>query len=480
MSPVRRLGGAAVVYGLGGVLSRMVGMLMLPFLTKYLTPTDYGIVAMLGVMSSLLAGAVSLGTGNSMGICYHEAKNESEKNTVVWSTGAVVFISAMSWLALGALSSTWLSRLLFHSDGYALEVVLGIGQMAASSVAAPFLGRWRLEEKARAYTVATLCLGLTTAVATLGAVVIFEKGVLGMLGAGFIVQSVFATILIAAHWRSNKASFRTVFASRVVSLGWPSIFGVGAFFAMDFSGRIMLEHFTGLHELGIYSLGLSFGLVMVLVADNAFGAAWPAFFMSYLNRRDEAIETFGKVLRYFLTLYLTICAGFFLFARPVIELLVAVPFYPAAKIVGWIAFCSVLKCVYLIFLPGFYFERKLHMQTAIEWLAAVVCVAASLILIPSFGLMGAAFAQVMGYVTLCGAAFMVGKRYLPIRIEVRTITFMVSIFAGVVAVSGLRWVDSLWVEAMLRLTFYMGLCLLMWGLFIKPKIESIRALVGKA
>ena len=143
----RRLAGASLIYGLGGILSRMVSLLLLPLLTRYLTPADYGVIAMLAVMSNLLLGAVTLGTGNSLGICFQEAAQTGERSVVVWSTCVVIAVSAAVWAAAGLLSSASMSQILFGSTAYQVPVCLAFGQLAVSSAVLPLLGRWRLEER---------------------------------------------------------------------------------------------------------------------------------------------------------------------------------------------------------------------------------------------------------------------------------------------------------------------------------------------
>ena len=41
-SQLKRLGKHSVIYGLGGLVSRVLAVLLLPLYTRYLTPTDYG------------------------------------------------------------------------------------------------------------------------------------------------------------------------------------------------------------------------------------------------------------------------------------------------------------------------------------------------------------------------------------------------------------------------------------------------------
>mgnify|MGYP006176229153 CR=1 FL=1 len=76
----------------------------------------------------------------------------------------------------------------------------------------------------------------------------------------------------------------------LVRIGFPSIFGMFAFLFIDYADRQMIERMLGLSYLGVYSLGYSFGMVMLL-AVSAFATAWPPFFMSYVKKEEEEKPT---------------------------------------------------------------------------------------------------------------------------------------------------------------------------------------------
>ena len=69
-SALNQLAKGAMIYGLGGVLQRFMGLLLLPFLTEVLTPGDYGVVALIPLNGAAMTGLLTLGTGNSMGDVY--------------------------------------------------------------------------------------------------------------------------------------------------------------------------------------------------------------------------------------------------------------------------------------------------------------------------------------------------------------------------------------------------------------------------
>ena len=51
----------SAMYGFGNVLARGIGFFMLPFYTRYLTPTDYGVLEILDLSMSLIGMFLNMG-----------------------------------------------------------------------------------------------------------------------------------------------------------------------------------------------------------------------------------------------------------------------------------------------------------------------------------------------------------------------------------------------------------------------------------
>jgi O-antigen/teichoic acid export membrane protein len=113
--------------------------------------------------------------------------------------------------------------------------------------------------------------------------------------------------------------------------------------------------------------------------------------------------------------------------------LTAPAYHEAYTVVGLIAAAYMLKACYLILLPALYFEKKLHIQTSVEWGAALLNAALCVMLIPIFRMRGAATATVISYMALPTLTYFIARRYLPVRHEWGKIAG----FGGVIVASAL-------------------------------------------
>ena len=71
-----------LIYGLGGGLTGLLGLLTLPVFTRFLTPADYGISSILVLVSFFVTPIFSLGLSTSLGVCYFDSEDRAHRDRV--------------------------------------------------------------------------------------------------------------------------------------------------------------------------------------------------------------------------------------------------------------------------------------------------------------------------------------------------------------------------------------------------------------
>ena len=121
----------------------------------------------------------------------------------------------------------------------------------------------------------------------------------------------------------------------------------------------------------------------------------------------------------------------FFISKPIVSIMLASKFSNAWLVVGIVGAGYALKGCYLILLPGIYFANKLKMQSIIEWIAAIINIGLNLWMIPNYGIVGAAFATFLSYLSLPVLAHYISRRHLKVDYEwnrVITIFLITSLF----------------------------------------------------
>jgi O-antigen/teichoic acid export membrane protein len=179
--------------------------------------------------------------------------------------------------------------------------------------------------------------------------------------------------------------------------------------------RYVLAHFVPLREIGLYSIGASFGLALKLFL-SAFEYAWAPFYFATM-RDPDARRVFSLVTTYGLAVLVLLVAGLSAVATDVVRLMTRPEFYPAARVVPWIGLGVLFQGVYLLTSIGLNITKQTALYPVATAAAAGASVAANLVLVPRFGAVGAAWSNALAYAVLAGVAMRLSQRRYPIRYE---------------------------------------------------------------
>src|SRR5256885_12300433 len=95
---LKRLGRHSAVYGLGGLVSRILATLLLPLYTHYLPPGSFGRVEIITAATAVLAIVLQMGISSAFFRFYFAAKEDAARPTVIRTS--VSFTMAMSTVGL--------------------------------------------------------------------------------------------------------------------------------------------------------------------------------------------------------------------------------------------------------------------------------------------------------------------------------------------------------------------------------------------
>ena len=399
------------IYLLGFILQRLASLLMIPITTRFLSPADYGVADLLeqstSVISMLLGGRLA----SALGYFYFQADSEEARRPVV-ST------AILGALALGLLAamvcwpfSSRLSELVFGDASAGPYFRIVFVYFPAGFAADAIFTLYRVENRPGLYTVTSL---LRLALQMGGIVVLvalFRLRVAGMMWAAVISIIPMAVGMGIGVFRRMAPAFDLDVFGRMVRYSTPLALGGIAAAFMNF----VLPHYRSLGELGIYVLAYKFGLLMTFIYGS-FQIYWSAQVFQIM-RRDDAEPVFARMFTYvilgmsFSGVAIAVCA------HPALRLMAAPAFQGAAALVPVIvaAYCvkgigDFLRCLFLA-------EGRPGYDAVCNWLGAVGCLGAYLLLIPKFGAWGAAYATLAAFLAVGIVSAVWTYRLRPYRVE---------------------------------------------------------------
>jgi O-antigen/teichoic acid export membrane protein len=416
---LRRLASQSLVYGLGGLVSRILAVLLLPLYTRYLSPADYGQVETLVALTTVLAIVLRMGIASAFFRFWFDAKTPAEHRTVLRTSFWFTMAMATAGLAVLVALAGPVSDLLFGTDAAAdLVIASGVALWAGMNYE-QLTSVFRVEQRPSAFVAASLANVVLTIGATVTLVVVFEQGPLGVIVGNFTGTLLVYLALLGFRREQLGLELSRPLLREMNRFGLPLVPSALFLWATNFSDRFFLVSLTDTTEVGLYSVGVRIASAMVLLL-TAFRMAWPAFAYS-IEDDGEARRTYAFVLSYLVAIASWAALGLAVLSPWLVAWLAAPSFAESSRVVGPLAFAAVALAGYVVVVIGIGRTKRTRFNWVVTGAGAAVNVALNLALIPRYGMMGAAVATIGAYVVMFAGIAWWSQRVYPVPYQWRRV-----------------------------------------------------------
>lgn len=424
---------ANFAYAIGSAATSVASLLLVPYLVNALSLQEYGAWALFDVTILLLTMLILAGL--DVGLMREYWFLEDNKQRARLAGTILIAVTIWGAVIVGAGSLLLATQLKLSLPGAPSD---GLWVLATAWLEAVFnllLTVFRIQEKAVVFVVLSLgrmalFLGLAVGLVQAG------YGLTGALAGRFLaaVLGLCAAGLLSARFiilRFDRRALR-----KAVRYGLPLLPANLASYILFASDRFVLERFSTLQQVAIYSFAYKIATLIDVLVTRPFAVDWAP-------RRFKIATTANAARRYaqILVLYLFAAVGFALLViavTPMIYTWLAPAVYQTGMDV-----VPVILLAYLIYglsYPlnvGIMLKDRTKHLPVIGWLAAGVCLALNFAWIPPYGMNGAAWATVVAYAVWTGGIAWLSLRLYPIPYSIRQIGWIV--LAGIVGYGGL-WI----------------------------------------
>jgi O-antigen/teichoic acid export membrane protein len=202
--------------------------------------------------------------------------------------------------------------------------------------------------------------------------------------------------------------------------------------------------------------------------------AWPAFAYSIEDDR-HARRTYSYVLTYVVYVACWMSLAFGLLAPWIVHVLARNPsFHRASEAVALLSFGGAAYMAYTVMAIGSGRARKTQWNWVIAAIAAAVNVVLNVILIPPYGMIGAAIATVAAYVTLFIGMVIYSQEVYYVAYQWRRVIIAASAAVGLTALGAL-----LHVPLVAAIVLVLAYPLVLWplGFYLPAELRRLKRLV---
>lgn len=384
------------VYGLGGIISKIIPLIMVPIVTRIMPSTEYfGLSDLSGTIVSFTSALAIMGMYDAMFRMFFEKDEDEYKKTVCSTTLSFTLVTSILVFIVMLLLRNVIARFFFGSTKYAyLIYITAIATLVGATngiISAPT----RMQNKRKIFLITnTISPVLSYAVS----IPLLLKGfyVIALPLAGIVS----AVTMESTFWLLNRkwfvvSKFDFKLLKQLLKIAVPLFPNFLIYWIFNSSDRVMIANLLDVGQAGVYSVGSKLGHASQLIY-TAFAGGWQYFAFSTMKESDQVktnslVFEYLGVISYICTM--TVCVV----AHPLYKIL-----FPEEYVIGFIIspymfLAPLLQMLFQVAANQFLIVKKTWPNMLILTSGALMNVLLNLILIPKIGIEGAAIATLAGY-----------------------------------------------------------------------------------
>jgi O-antigen/teichoic acid export membrane protein len=418
---LKKLTTDSAVYGVSNILGRFITFLLVPFYSHTLPQAEYGIVAVVYSLIALLNAAFTFGLEPAY--MRHVADADTATRNRIFSTTSW-FIAAASVVLVGAilLFETQVQALLEIRDTWDAIIPLSLGMIALDAVNVIPFAALRMENRARLFAAVKITSIVINVSLNILFILVLRWSIVSIFLSGLIASLASTLLLLPVYFSHGRQGLDRPLLRELLRYGAPTMPGAIAIMLIEIIDKPLMLKLAGAAATGVYNVNYKLGIFMMLVV-TVFRYAWQPF---YLQMKDstETRRLFARVLTYFVLLSAAIVLVLSLFIGDLVRiplwngrLLINPEYLGGIGIVPIILFSYMWAGIAQILNAGLYIEKRTTLVLLSTSTGAAVNIVTNLLLIPVWGMYGAAAATFAAYFSISLFYWFSVRRIFPVPWE---------------------------------------------------------------
>ena len=252
-------------------------------MTRYLTPSDYGIVATFNVLMAIMVVFVGLSMHGAINVNFFKL-NKNELKEYIGNVFSILFSSfALVLIIVYILKSNFSFLTKFPENWIPFIVIIALFQ----SIFAITIGLWQVEQKSLPYGLFQISITILNVSLSVVFVVLLGWGWQGRILGEVIASVIFGLLSILVIYKREyiKFSLNKKYIKDALFFGIPLIPHALGGWIITGIDRIFINSMVGVAATGIYTVGYQVGMIIGLLA-HSFNLAWSPFLFEKLKKNN--------------------------------------------------------------------------------------------------------------------------------------------------------------------------------------------------
>lgn len=399
-------------YSLINVLNASIPFILLPILTTYLSPSDYGTLSLFQLLMLISTPIILMNTQGLLTIEYSKLSFTEFQNLV----SSMVVISIFGFLFLEVLFFIFERYILyyFHVPQEYLYFIPFFILLQAIPIIVPII--FQAKKEPINFGKYKISMSIVNISLTLLFVLVFSYGwegrLFGIVGAFGLFTLIGFIILIKLNLL--KLSICIVSIKKSLAFGVPLIPHSIAGVFLIMSDRVFLGNMLSESSVGIYSVSFQIASVITILFGS-INQAWAPNLFEKLNQnpsmleKKEIVKTTYKIM--LLMIGITVAS---LFILPYIfDIFIDESYSEGKYIIDYIVIAFLFQGFYYMVTNYIFYSKKNYLLSYITFSMLILVFISNFILIGLYGIIGAAYAMLIIWILFFFVTWIVSNRVYP-------------------------------------------------------------------
>ena len=386
-----------LVYGLGGIISKMIPLIMVPIVTRIMPTTDYfGISDLSNTIVSFGCAIAVMGMYDAMYRMFFEKDDENYKRKVCSTALAFTLATSIIVFLVMLILKDLIAQYFFSDCQYAYVVYLSAMATLVGATNAIISAPTRMQNKRKVFLITN----------TVSPLLSYSISIPMLLAGHYVIALPLASVISGvtmefAFGMMNRNWFRPrLFDKKILAqllvIAIPLLPNFLIYWVFNSCDKVMITNMIGIGEAGIYSVGAKLGLASQLIYI-AFAGGWQFFAFSTMKDKNQ-VETNSRIFEYLGVISFIATSFICAWSFAIFKILFTQDYLSGYVVAPYLFLAPLMQMLFQVAANQFLVVKKTWPNMFVLSVGAVLNIVFNYFLIPMLGIEGASIATLLGYV----------------------------------------------------------------------------------
>ena len=386
-----------LVYGLGGIISKLIPLIMVPIVTRLMPNTEYyGISDLSNTVVQFGSAIAVIGMYDAMYRMFFEMEEEEYKKNICSTALLFTMVTSLIVFVIMLIARNFIAQYFFGNSKYAYVVYLSAMAVLVSATNSIISAPTRMQNKRKIFLVTN----------TVSPLLSYSISIPMLLAGHYVIALPLAAVVsgvtmeitfgILNHGWFNFRRFDKKLLRQLLIIAIPLFPNFLIYWLFNSCDKVMITNILGIGAAGIYSVGSKLGHCSQLIY-TAFAGGWQYFAFSTM-KDDNQVKSNSMIFEYLGVISFVATAFICAWSYLIFNILFTDKYLTGYVVAPYLFLAPLLQMLFQVACNQFLVIKKTWPNMLILSSGVVINILINYFLIPVLGIEGAAIATLFGYV----------------------------------------------------------------------------------